>query len=57
MAYLVDTSVLARLANAADTFHKTAASAVIDLHRQGEVLNVTPQVLIEFRSVALNDST
>ncbi len=26
--------------------------AVLELHRRGEVLNVTPQVLVEFRGVA-----
>src|SRR6478672_1699693 len=52
MAHLVDTSILARLANAADAFHAVATRAVLELHRRGEVLHVTPQVLIEFRSVA-----
>ena len=52
MAYLIDTSILARLANTADTFYPVATHAVLQLHRQGEVLHVTPQNLIEFRSVA-----
>jgi predicted nucleic acid-binding protein len=52
MAYLIDTNVLARLANAADAQHAVAARAVVELHRRGEVLHVTPQVLIEFRSLA-----
>jgi predicted nucleic acid-binding protein len=52
MAYMVDTSVLARLANASDPFHAIAAQAILELHRRGEVLNVTPQVLIEFRNMA-----
>ena len=52
MAYLIDTSILARLANATDAQHAVAARAVLELHRRGEVLNVTPQVLVEFRNVA-----
>jgi predicted nucleic acid-binding protein len=52
VAHLVDTSVLARLANTADVFHPVAARAVVELHRRGEVLQVTAQNLIEFRSVA-----
>lgn len=52
MAILVDTSVLGRLANRADVSHRIAESAVAELHRRGEVLNVTPQNLIEFRNFA-----
>src|SRR5271156_801955 len=52
MAFLVDTSVLARLANTADPFHTVAAQAVLELHRRGEVLHVTPQNLVEFRNMA-----
>ena len=52
MAFLVDTSILARLANTADTFYPVANHAVLELHRRGEVLHVTPQNLVEFRSVA-----
>jgi predicted nucleic acid-binding protein len=52
MAFLVDTSILVRLANASDLHHSMAANAVLELHRRGEVLHVTPQVLIEFRNVA-----
>jgi len=52
VTYLIDTSILARLANATDVQHAVAARAVLELHRRGEVLHVTPQVLIEFRSVA-----
>jgi predicted nucleic acid-binding protein len=52
VAYLIDTSILARLANTADSLHAAAVQAVMALHRGGEVLHVTPQVLIEFRSVA-----
>ena len=52
MAYLTDTTILARLANASDAQHADAALAVLELHRRGEVLNITPQVLVEFRNVA-----
>jgi predicted nucleic acid-binding protein len=52
VAYLVDTNILARLANAADAKHAEAVRAVLKLHRRGERLHITPQVLIEFRSVA-----
>jgi predicted nucleic acid-binding protein len=52
VAYLIDTSVLARLANKADAHHAVAACAVLELHRRGETLLVTPQVLVEFRNVA-----
>jgi predicted nucleic acid-binding protein len=52
MAHLVDTSVLARLANTADPLHAVAASAVLELHRRGEILHITAQNLVEFRSMA-----
>ncbi len=52
MAYLIDTSVLGRLANRADVAHAVATAAVAELHRRGEVLHVTPQNLVEFRNFA-----
>src|SRR5688500_401338 len=52
VAYLIDTSILSRLANAADGQHAAAARAVLELHRRGEALHITAQVLIEFRNVA-----
>ena len=52
MAYLIDTSVLGRLANLTDTQHGMASQAAVELHRRGEVLHITPQVLVEFRNVA-----
>src|SRR5438046_2476956 len=52
MAHLVDTSVLARLANLADPFHAVASHAVVELHRRGEVLHITAQNLVEFRNTA-----
>jgi len=51
-AFLIDTSILVRLANASDPQHSVATRAVLELHRRGDVLHVTPQVLIEFRSAA-----
>ncbi len=52
MAFLLDTSILVRLANASDVQHPVAVQAVLELHRRGELLHITPQVLIEFRNVA-----
>lgn len=52
MAYLIDTSILVRLANTIDARHAVVAGAVLELHRRGEVLHLTPQVLVEFRNVA-----
>lgn len=52
MAYLLDTNILVRLANAADARHLVAAGAVLKLHRRGETLHITPQLLVEFRNVA-----
>lgn len=52
MAYLLDTSVLARLVLPADPVHALADEAMTILLQRGETLYVTPQVLIELRSVA-----
>jgi predicted nucleic acid-binding protein len=52
VGHLIDTSILLRLANRADPKHGAAFGAVLKLHRRGEVLQITPQVLIEFRNVA-----
>lgn len=57
MGYLIDTTILARLANSTDAQHAVAAKAVLELHRSGEVLHLTPQVLIEFRNVATRPVT
>ena len=54
---LVDTSILARMANAADPLHTVAAHAVLELHRRGEVLHITPQNLVEFRNAATRPKT
>src|SRR5260370_29888247 len=52
MAHLLDTNVLVRLANTADARHAEAIRVVVEVHRGGEVLRITSQVLIEFRNVA-----
>jgi len=52
MAFLIDTSVLGRLANRADVSHTVATAAIAELHRRGEVMHVTPQNLVEFRNFA-----
>ncbi len=52
MSFLLDTSVLARLANRADAFYAVADRAVMELHQRGELLHVTAQNLIEFRNAA-----
>ena len=52
MAYLVETSILARLANTSDIFYPVATRAVLTLHGQGESLRTSPQNLIEFRNCA-----
>ena len=52
MAVLLDTNVLARLANTAGRDYPVADRAVLELHRRGEVLQLTAQNLVEFRNVA-----
>ena len=52
MAFLLDTSILGRLANNADPAFPVADRAVTELHRRGELLHLTAQNLIEFRNVA-----
>ena len=41
MAFLVDTSILVRLANTADALHAVATRAVLKLHQRGELLHIT----------------
>ena len=48
----IDTNLLVRLINQSDSLHKLATRAIYVLHRSGEILHITPQVLIEFRNVA-----
>ena len=57
MAYLLDTNVLVRLANTSDALHPIALRAVVEMDRRGELLHVTSQPLIEFRSVATRPAT
>ncbi len=52
MACLIDTSILARLANTADAQYALADRAVMELHHRSEVLCIAPQNLIEFRNLA-----
>ena len=52
MAYLVDTSILIRLANVTDANFAAADRAVAELRLRGEILHLTAQNLIEFRNVA-----
>jgi len=54
---LVDTSVLARLANNSDVHYPVALHAVTELHLQGAQLCITPQNLIEFRNVATRSNS
>ena len=52
MSHLVDTSLLLRLASTDDPLEPVAVRAIGGLHRQGEVLSIAPQNLIEFRGSA-----
>jgi predicted nucleic acid-binding protein len=52
MPYLLDTSILGRLANKADAQHAVALQAVSVLRTRGESLCIVPQNLVEFRSFA-----
>lgn len=52
MAVLLDTSILGRLANRADTAHAIAQNAIAELHRRNETLHITAQNLVEFRNFA-----
>jgi predicted nucleic acid-binding protein len=50
MAWLVDTSILVRLANADDAAHHVAAKAVKTLQSHGQFLRTSPQNLVEFQN-------
>ena len=52
MGYLLDTSILVRLANAADPQRGMAFDALATLHRQSVQFWIAPQSLIEFWNVA-----
>lgn len=57
MPYLIHTSVAIRLANVTDANHKVAAQAVLELHRRGEDVRLTSQVLVEFWNAATRPIT
>ena len=57
MDILVDTSVLGRLANSSDASYPVATRAIAELHRAGEMLQIAPQSLIEFRAFATRPSS
>ncbi len=57
MAILIDTSILGRLANSADVSHAVAKAAIAELHRRSEMLQITPQSLVEFRNFATRPVT
>ena len=52
MTILVDTSILARLANSADALYPVADHAVPELVMRGHRLYLAPQNLVEFRNAA-----
>ena len=52
MAFLIDTSVLVRLADLNDPLNPLATASILELHRRGETLHITAQNLVEFRNVA-----
>jgi predicted nucleic acid-binding protein len=52
MAFLLDTTILGRLANRADASYTIADAAVAKLFMQNETLHITAQNLIEFRNIA-----
>jgi hypothetical protein len=52
MAFLLDASILGRLANQADHLHAITKAAIATLHRRGERLHVTAQNMIEFHNFA-----
>ncbi len=52
MRFLVDTSLLGRLANTDDPGHALARAAVVELRRRQQTLLTAAQNLIEFRNFA-----
>lgn len=52
MSYLLDTNILVRLANSADTLYPATLGAVAELYLRGETVHITAQNLVEFRAVA-----
>jgi len=52
MSYLVDTNILLRLVQKNSPMHSATQKAILVLKRQGELLYIIPQNLIEFWAVA-----
>ncbi|MEH2025933.1 type II toxin-antitoxin system VapC family toxin [Nostoc sp.] len=52
MSYLVDTNILLRLVQKNSPMHSDTQKAILVLKRQGELLYIIPQNLIEFWAVA-----
>ena len=52
MSYLVDTNLLLRLVQKNSPMHSDTKKAILSLKRQGELLYIIPQNLIEFWAVA-----
>lgn len=52
MSYLVDTNILLRLVQKNSPMHSDTQRAILMLKRQGELLYIIPQNLIEFWAVA-----
>jgi predicted nucleic acid-binding protein len=52
MSWLIDTSILFRLANVSDPLHRQAVGAIARLFQDNELLVVSPQNLIELWNVA-----
>ncbi len=52
MAYLADTNIIVRRVLPADPLHGVVSAALLALDRQGEIVYLTPQNLIEFQALA-----
>jgi predicted nucleic acid-binding protein len=52
VSYLLDTNILVRWANPADSNHALVTSSLVSLHRQAEELYIARQNLVEFWAVA-----
>lgn len=57
MDWLIDTSILARLAKKADVQYASADRAIVELLQRGEMLHITAQNLVEFRNLATRPKT
>ena len=52
MPYLADTNIAARFTLPGDPLYARVRTAVLNLQRQGEIIHVTSQVLVEFQALA-----